>query len=109
LAARDVETGEFLTVGKTFKGLTDAEIIEMTRRLRELAVKEEPRRVIVSPKIVVEVTYNEIQESPKYKCGMSLRFARINRIRDGKSLEEARKALEESGGDLAKAILLLQS
>jgi nascent polypeptide-associated complex subunit alpha len=27
----------------------------------------------------------------------------------GKSLEEARKALEESGGDLAKAILLLQS
>jgi nascent polypeptide-associated complex subunit alpha len=27
----------------------------------------------------------------------------------GKSIEEARKALEESGGDLAKAILLLQS
>lgn len=27
----------------------------------------------------------------------------------GKSVEEARKALEESGGDLAKAILLLQS
>jgi nascent polypeptide-associated complex subunit alpha len=27
----------------------------------------------------------------------------------GKSVEEARRALEESGGDLAKAILLLQS
>jgi DNA ligase-1 len=89
LAARDIETGEFLTVGKTFKGLTDAEIIEMTRRLKELTVKEEPRRVFVIPKIVVEVTYNEIQKSPKYKCGMALRFARINRIRDDKTPEEA--------------------
>jgi len=89
LAARDAETGEFLTVGKTFKGLTDAEIIEMTRRLKELAIKEEPRRVIVIPKTVVEVTYNEIQKSPKYKCGMALRFARINRIREEKTPEEA--------------------
>ena len=89
LAARDVETGEFLTVGKTFKGLTDMEIIEMTRQLKELIIKEEPRRVFVVPKIVVEVTYNEIQKSPKYKCGMALRFARINRIREDKSPEEA--------------------
>jgi len=89
LAARDVETGEFLTVGKTFKGLTDMEIIEMTRQLKELIIKEEPRRVFVVPKIVVEVTYNEIQKSPKYKCGMALRFARINRIREDKTPEEA--------------------
>ena len=89
LAARDAETGEFLTVGKTFKGLTDAEIVEMTKRLKDLTVKEEPRRVVVIPKIVVEVMYNEIQKSPKYKCGMALRFARINRIREEKTPEEA--------------------
>ncbi|MEM1566393.1 MAG: ATP-dependent DNA ligase [Candidatus Bathyarchaeia archaeon] len=89
LAARDAETGEFLTIGKTFKGLTDAEIIELTKRLKELAVKEEHRRVFVVPKIVVEVTYNEIQKSPKYRCGMALRFARITRIRDDKTSEEA--------------------
>jgi DNA ligase-1 len=89
LAARDAETGDFLTVGKTFKGLTDMEIIEMTKRLKELAIKEEPRRVFVVPKIVVEVTYNEIQKSPKYKCGMALRFARINSIREDKPPEEA--------------------
>ncbi|MEM2806661.1 MAG: ATP-dependent DNA ligase [Candidatus Bathyarchaeia archaeon] len=89
LAARDAETGEFLIVGKTFKGLTDSEIIEMTRRLKELAIKEEYRRVDVTPKIVVEVAYNEIQKSPKYKCGMALRFARITRIRDDKNPEEA--------------------
>jgi len=89
LAARDAETGEFLTLGKTFKGLTDAEIIEMTGRLKELTIKEEPRRVFVIPKVVVEVTYNEIQKSPKYKCGMALRFARISRIREDKIPEEA--------------------
>ncbi|MGQ9624512.1 MAG: ATP-dependent DNA ligase [Candidatus Bathycorpusculaceae bacterium] len=89
LAARDAETGEFLAVGKTFKGLTDAEIIEMTKRLKELAIEEEHRRVIVIPKIVVEVAYNEIQKSPKYKCGMALRFARITRIREDKTPEEA--------------------
>lgn len=89
LAARDAETGEFLVVGKTFKGLTDSEIIEMTKRLKELAIKEEYRRVYVTPKIVVEVAYNEIQKSPKYKCGMALRFARITRVRDDKTPEEA--------------------
>ena len=89
LAARDEKTGEFLIVGKTFKGLTDKEIIEMTNRLKELAIKEEGRRVIVIPKIVVEVAYNEIQKSPKYRCGMALRFARITRIREDKSPEEA--------------------
>jgi DNA ligase-1 len=89
LAARDLEVGEFLVIGKTFKGLTDKEIIEMTKRLKELAIKEEHRRVVVTPRIVVEVAYNEIQKSPKYKCGMALRFARITRIRDDKSPEEA--------------------
>jgi len=89
LAARDAESGEFLSLGKTFKGLTDAEIIEMTRRLKELTVKPEHGGVVVVPKIVVEVAYNEIQKSPKYECGMALRFARITRIRDDKSPEQA--------------------
>jgi DNA ligase-1 len=89
LAARDTESGEFLTVGKTFRGLTDAEIVEMTKRLKDLTISEEPRRVVVIPRIVVEVAYNEIQKSPKYRCGMALRFARISRIRDDKSPEDA--------------------
>jgi DNA ligase-1 len=89
LAARDAETGRFFLVGKTFKGLTDAEIIEMTRRLKELTLSEEHRRVTVVPKIVVEVAYNEVQKSPKYERGMALRFARITRVRDDKTPEEA--------------------
>jgi DNA ligase-1 len=89
LAARDTETGELATVGKTFKGLTDDEIIEITERLKGLIVREEPHLVVVVPKIVVEVAYNEVQKSPKYDCGMALRFARITRIRDDKSPEDA--------------------
>jgi DNA ligase-1 len=89
LAARDAETGEFLNIGKTFKGLTDAEIKEMTRRLKELTVRQQGNRVIVLPKIVVEVAYNEIQKSPKYKSQMALRFVRITRVRDDKNPEDA--------------------
>ncbi|MEM1514886.1 MAG: hypothetical protein QXT26_02985 [Thermoproteota archaeon] len=86
LAARD--RSGFTVIGKTFKGLTDEEIEEITRRLKEIAVKEEGNKVIVLPRIVVEVAYNEIQESLKYESGMALRFARILRIRDDKSPEE---------------------
>lgn len=88
LAARDSESGEFLMVGKTFKGLTDKEIIRITRHLKELAVRKHRGKVVVTPQIVVEVMYNEIQKSPKYNCGMALRFARIARIRDDKGPEE---------------------
>ena len=88
LAVRDPESGEFLELGKTFKGLTDAEIIDLTKRLKASAVSEDGHRVIVIPKIVVEVAYNEIQQSPRYKSQMALRFARITRIRDDKTPQE---------------------
>ncbi|MBS7648504.1 ATP-dependent DNA ligase [Candidatus Bathyarchaeota archaeon] len=87
LAAKDGD--RFTIVGKTFKGLTDDEIAEMTERLKNITVREEGNRVIVLPRIVVEVAYNEIQKSPKYESGMALRFARILRIRDDKTPEEA--------------------
>jgi DNA ligase 1 len=89
LGARDEVTGEFFVVGKTFKGLTDLEIIEMTKRLKTIAVSEERNRVVVLPKIVVEVAYNEIQKSPKYPSEMALRFARITRVREDKSAGDA--------------------
>ena len=89
LAALDAETGKFEIVGKTFKGLTDEEIQWMTKRLQELKISEEGRRVWVKPEVVVEVAYNEIQRSPKYPCGMALRFARITKIREDKSAAEA--------------------
>lgn len=87
LGVRD-EEGGFAMIGKTFKGLTDAEFEEMTRRLLDLRVEEDPYGVTVRPRIVVEVAYNEIQQSPHYKSGYALRFARITRIREDKSFED---------------------
>lgn len=89
LAAFDPESGRFLDVGKTFKGLTDAEIVDLTGQLKALAVSQEGHRVAVTPKVVVEVAYNEIQQSPKYESQMALRFARITRVRDDKTPQQA--------------------
>ncbi len=89
LAVMDEETGKFYVVGKTFKGLSDEEMEELTKKLLELKIREVGRIVYVKPKIVVEVLYDEIQESPKYECGYALRFARINRIRWDKGPEDA--------------------
>jgi len=89
LAARDAASGEYLEVGKTFKGLTDEEFQAITRRLLDLKVAESRGTVWVQPKIVAEVLYEGIQKSPQYKSGMALRFARIARFRDDKSLQEA--------------------
>ena len=85
LAVRDDRTGEFQMIGKTFKGLTDAEFEAMTERLRGLATSEERWGFHVRPAVVVEVAYNEIQRSPHYPSGFALRFARIVRIRDDKA------------------------
>jgi len=79
------EAGGHAPVGKTFKGLTDKQFIEMTARLQELQLSDDGYTVAVQPEVVVEVTYNEIQQSPQYSSGFALRFARITRIRDDKS------------------------
>ncbi len=89
LATRDEESGEYLVVGKTFKGLKDQEFIEMTQRLQALKTSESGITVYVKPEIVVEVAYNEIQKSPHYKSGFALRFARITNIRDDKTPQQA--------------------
>lgn len=76
-------------IGKTFKGLTDQQFQEMTERLLSLKVGEDPYTVQVSPEVVVEVAFNEIQKSPKYASGFALRFARIKRMREDKSPDDA--------------------
>lgn len=79
----------YAMVGKTFKGLTDAEFAAMTARLRALASEERWWGVVVRPEVVVEVEYNEIQRSPHYASGFALRFARVKAFRDDKRGEEA--------------------
>jgi DNA ligase-1 len=88
LAARDEESGALEPVGKTFKGLTDAEFGHMTERLSRLAIREEGGTVFVHPEVVVEVLFSDLQRSPTYRAGLALRFARILRVRDDKTVAE---------------------
>ena len=76
-------------IGKTFKGLTDQQRLELMDRLLRLKTAEDSWKVEVRPELVVEVEYNEIQISPRYASGYALRFARISRIRDDKGPLEA--------------------
>ena len=86
LAVRDGQG--FADVGKTFKGLTDAQFAAMTSRLWEIATADDGYTVRVRPEVVVEVAYNEVQKSPTYRSGLALRFARITKIRDDKGPTE---------------------
>jgi DNA ligase 1 len=89
LGARDPQTGGFVMLGKTFKGLTDEMLRWQTERLQELAVDSGDWVVRVRPELVVEVAFDGVQTSPRYPGGMALRFARVLRHRPDKSPAEA--------------------
>jgi DNA ligase-1 len=60
----------------------------MTERLSRLAIREEGGTVFVHPEVVVEVLFSDLQRSPTYRAGLALRFARILRVRDDKTVAE---------------------
>jgi DNA ligase-1 len=89
LGARDPRTGDFVMVGKCFKGLTD-ELLEW--QTKELLKRETDRRgitVFVRPQLVVEIALDGVQSSTRYDGGVALRFARVKRYRPDKRPEEA--------------------
>jgi DNA ligase-1 len=87
--ARDPESGTFVMLGKTFKGLTDELLEWQTRTFSALATREEQGVVHVRPEVVVEVAFSDVQASPRYPGGMALRLARVVRYRPDKSAAEA--------------------
>jgi len=89
LGARDPERGGFVMLGKTFKGLTDALLAWQTAELLTREIGRDGHIVHVRPELVVEIAFNEIQESPHYPGGLALRFARVKRYRTDKTAAEA--------------------
>ncbi|MFI6507985.1 ATP-dependent DNA ligase [Streptosporangium sp. NPDC050855] len=90
LGARDPETGGFVMLGKTFKGLTDELLAWQTERL--LAIAEGPTdgwTVTVRPELVVEIAFDGVQRSSRYPGGVALRFARVIRYRSDKTADQA--------------------
>jgi DNA ligase-1 len=89
LGARDPQTGGFVMLGKTFKGLTDEMLRWQTERFLDLAVARGDWLVKVHPVQVVEVAFDGVQASPRYPGGVALRFARVVRYRHDKAAAEA--------------------
>ncbi len=89
LGARDPDTGSYVMLGKTFKGMTDEILAWQTTKLQEIETKRDQWTVYVRPELVVEIAFNDLQKSPHYSGGLALRFARLKAYRDDKRAEDA--------------------
>jgi DNA ligase-1 len=89
LGARDPDRNEFVMLGKTFKGMTDELLEWQTHALLEREVRRDGHIVFVRPELVVEIAFNDLQESPQYPGGLALRFARVKGYRPDKTPQQA--------------------
>jgi DNA ligase-1 len=89
LGAREPATGEYVMLGKTFKGLTDAMLEWQTKELLAREIRRDGYTVHVRPEIVVEIAFSDLQASTRYAGGLALRLARVKRYRDDKRSDEA--------------------
>lgn len=93
IACQSDDKDELLGIGKVSTGLKEKEeqglsFIELTKLLKPLIISEKGRKVKVKPKIVVSVTYQNIQKSPTYSSGFALRFPRITKLRPDRSVKD---------------------
>jgi DNA ligase 1 len=104
LGARDAESGEFVMVGKCFKGLTDELLQWQTKELLERETSRRGIAVFVRPELVVEIALDSVHTSKRYPGGIALRFARVKRYREDKdaaeadTLDDLRKLLPKTSG-----------
>jgi DNA ligase-1 len=89
LGARDPSSGEFVMVGKCFKGLTDELLRWQTKEFLERETGRRGNAVLVRPDLVVEIALDGVQSSTRYPGGVALRFARVKRYRPDKNAGEA--------------------
>ena len=95
LACKD--DGKFLEIGKVGTGIREKDTVEgesgisfkeLTEKLKPYFLKEHGRSVEIKPKIVISVTYQEIQKSPNYNSGFALRFPRFTALRPDKDIDD---------------------
>ena len=82
------EYGDLQTITKIGSGLSDDDLADLTRQMKELIISEKGTHITVQPKIVLEIKYSEIVESPEYPAGYSLRFPIVKGIRTDKGVED---------------------
>jgi DNA ligase-1 len=89
LGAFDPATGDYVMLGKTFKGLTDAMLTWQTREFLARETHHDASTVFLRPEIVVEIAFSDLQASSRYPGGLALRLARVKRYRPDKRVTEA--------------------
>jgi DNA ligase 1 len=89
LGALDESTGEYVMLGKTFKGLTDSMLEWQTKELLAREIDRDRMTVYVRPELVAEIAFSDLQASPRYPGGLALRLARVKRYRPDKRVDEA--------------------
>jgi DNA ligase-1 len=89
LGALDTRTGDYVMLGKTFKGLTDVVLDWQTHELLAREIRRDAGTVYVRPELVVEIAFSDLQASPRYAGGLALRLARVKRYRDDKQARDA--------------------
>jgi len=89
LGALEPATGEFVMLGKTFKGLTDAMLEWQTKELLARETRRDQWTVYVRPELVAEIAFSDLQVSVRYPGGFAVRLARVKRYRDDKRAEDA--------------------
>ena len=80
---------ELLTVGKVGTGFSEEVLRDLTARLKPLIITELGHNVEIEPKIVIEVDFQDIQKTNRYRAGFVLRIPRFKRERPDKSINEA--------------------
>ena len=83
------DRGGFKTVGKVGTGFSEEALRELTARLEPLIVTARGRDVEVEPEVVIEVDFQDIQKTARYRAGYALRIPRFKRVRADKSTREA--------------------
>jgi len=87
LAVRDPEKKRLYTIGKVSN--LPEETMDMLRDIVEQTkISQDEEGVFVKPSVVVEVTYQEIQETEEYTSGYALRVPKVVRFRLDKKVEE---------------------
>ncbi|MDX5428113.1 MAG: ATP-dependent DNA ligase [Bacteroidota bacterium] len=83
------ENGELVPFAKAYSGLTDEEIREVDRFVKNHTRDRFGPVRSVEPQLVFEIAFEGIRSSNRHKSGVALRFPRINRWRKDKPVGEA--------------------
>jgi DNA ligase-1 len=88
-AAPDAGERKLVPFAKAYSGLTDGEIARIDAVIRKTTIEKfGPVRSVI-PSQVFEIGFEGIARSARHKGGIAVRFPRILRIRDDKTIDEA--------------------